>query len=479
MVDLYESRYMDLLRRLFTSHVVCLGYHGRPPLPYHSDFDWLGMSRMSSEQQRSTIYSYETHGLDLTTGQPTIASGGYAKLASLAGYAAPSAEGGRAPFVAGIKMHDNDFLAEDSAWTTVYLAKGARQGPPWNTALKSAQPRADREQPRLAADGVIGEGNMRRTTWLIVMATVLGGFWLMQDILLAAARTRIFVTFVSHNEESISNPPCAPVMTDPVRFAANRTAVLSAAQVIDDKRATWDFQSEYEYLLRLIDWETAAERQRTQGLNLVHYLNTFAPGHIQVDAHSHEQRGYNYADVAYILAQLNVPPNGIVGGFIVAPAAQQTWTRLRQPFKGSRFPAYTWTATQIWGGGSAGHTDDSDASGIWRPRAANAFEQDDPAQTLLAVGNYPGLATAVDGESVAGLLTSLRAGRLQAGRMYTATIMIPQCELDSDLTLIPRIGLFIDRFQEDVAKGDLGATLTEMVRVWRVDYESAPLITHS
>ncbi len=80
MVDLYESRYMDLLRRLFTSHVVGLGYHGRPP------------------------------------------------------------------FVAGIKMHDNDFFAEDSAWTTVYLAKGARQGPPWNTALKSAQPRAERER---------------------------------------------------------------------------------------------------------------------------------------------------------------------------------------------------------------------------------------------------------------------------------------------------------------------------------------------
>jgi len=212
MVDLYEAQYMDLLRRLFTSHVVCLGYHGRPPLPYHSDFDWLGLAAMSSDQQRSTIYNYETHGLDLVTGQPTLAAGGYAKLASLAGYAppsvgilvegatlqasadavlaqlgaqfgvvhgraanlgdrrnelyvrpehydlklfqqagrsattvldeamaaAPAAAGGRAPFVVGIKMHDNDFFAEDSAWTTVYLAKGGRQGPPWNTALTSA-----------------------------------------------------------------------------------------------------------------------------------------------------------------------------------------------------------------------------------------------------------------------------------------------------------------------------------------------------
>ena len=211
IVDVYEAQYMELLRRLFTSRVVCLGYHGRPPLPYHSDFDWLGMSRMSSDQQRSTIYAYETHGLDLVTGQPTLAAGGYAKLSSVAGYAppsvgilvdgatlqasadtvfaqlgaqfgvvhgraanlgdkrnglyvrpehydlklfeqvgrsattvvdeaiaaAPGVAGGRAPFVVGIKMHDNDFFAEASAWTTVYLAKGARQGPPWNTALKS------------------------------------------------------------------------------------------------------------------------------------------------------------------------------------------------------------------------------------------------------------------------------------------------------------------------------------------------------
>lgn len=320
---------------------------------------------------------------------------------------------------------------------------------------------------------------MRRISWVIVTAAILGGLWLMQDILIGADRTRIFVTFVSHNEESISNEPCAPVMTDPARFASNRAAVLALANVIWDKRATWDFQTEYEFLLRMNDWETAAERDATQGLNLVHYLNTVAPGHIQVDAHSHEQRGYNYADIAYLLSQFKVPPNGIVGGFIMSPVRNQSWTRLREPLKGKKYPDYTWTATQLWGGGSAGHTSDSNASGIWRPKAAEAFEQDDPNQTLLNVGNYPGTEHAADPEPIASLLASLREGRLEAGRMYTATIMIPQCELDSDPTLIPRAGLLIDQFQEDVAKGDLvWATLTEMVRVWRADYGSTPLITH-
>jgi hypothetical protein len=320
---------------------------------------------------------------------------------------------------------------------------------------------------------------MRSWSWVVVVATIMGGLWLRQDILVGADRSRIFVTFVSHNEESVSNPPCAPVLTDPVRFAANRAAVVSLAQVIWDKRATWNFQSEWEYLLRLRDWETAAERDRTQGLNLVHFLNTFAPGHIQVDAHSHELRGYNYADVAYLLSQLNVPPNGIVGGATINPVANETWTRLRQPLVGRKYPAYTWQATVLSGAASPGHRDDSNASGIWRPRSAAAFHEDDPNQALLNVGNYPGAGTTLDPAPIAGLLQSLREGRLEAGRMYTVTMMIPQCELDSDPTLIPRIGLLIDRFQEDVTRGDLvWATLTEMVRVWRADYESTPLIAH-
>jgi hypothetical protein len=55
----------------------------------------------------------------------------------------------------------------------------------------------------------------------------------------------------------------------------------------------------------------------------------------------------------------------------------------------------------------------------------------------------------------------------------------PQCELDADASLIPKVGLLIDRFAEDVQRGDLvWALLTEMVRVWRTDYESSPLIAH-
>lgn len=52
--------------------------------------------------------------------------------------AAPNASSAEAPYFINVKMHDNDFFAENSAWTTVYLAKGFYRRPPFDLALKSA-----------------------------------------------------------------------------------------------------------------------------------------------------------------------------------------------------------------------------------------------------------------------------------------------------------------------------------------------------
>lgn len=41
----------------------------------------------------------------------------------------------RAPFIVGVKMHDNDFFAQDSAWVTVY--QQGRRTPPWDTSRQS------------------------------------------------------------------------------------------------------------------------------------------------------------------------------------------------------------------------------------------------------------------------------------------------------------------------------------------------------
>jgi len=74
------QNYMDmedpLLDRLVESDYVELGYHFRPPYPAYSGFDHPSISKMNEEEQYETLLEYETHALDLVTGEPTDEEGG-------------------------------------------------------------------------------------------------------------------------------------------------------------------------------------------------------------------------------------------------------------------------------------------------------------------------------------------------------------------------------------------------------------------
>lgn len=287
-------------------------------------------------------------------------------------------------------------------------------------------------------------------------------------------RPRVFATLVSHNEEA-GNAPCAPVVTNQERYLRNRTAVVELARLVVGRGGAWDFQSEWQYLQGVQAWDDAGASGTTDGKNIVRWLAELAPDQIAVDAHSHERSGWNYADVAFLLQQLGVPTTGLVGGYIASPPSQQSWTRLRAPLVGLRPPYPVWQAQALWGGGSGNHRDDPRASGIWRPRDAEHFFEDDPSQALPNIGGWTeGLAS---GDGVADLLQRLRTGQLEPGRMYTATIMVPQCNLDSDPTLLPTLATILDRFVPDVATGDLvWATLPTILRTWREQYGSAPVV---
>jgi hypothetical protein len=291
----------------------------------------------------------------------------------------------------------------------------------------------------------------------------------------ASGRTRIAATFVTHNEESISNPPCEPVLTDRARFLDNRAATIAFAEMVSSRGAALNVQSEWEYQLRVADWEDAAVRATTGGRNVLQYLNTMAPGRVEVDAHSHEKRGYNYADVAALLQSHGVPPNGVVGGFTWWPTSAATWPRFETPLDALRY-RYTWEASILWGGAGGGHRMDSRASGLWRPAAVDDFHTHDPEQRLINVGDFPGAGTSAH-DGLAGLLDELRAGRLKPGHLYTATFITPQCELDTDPTLYTDAATLIDDFAGAVDAGELvWAPLTEIVRMWEDEYGSEPTI---
>jgi hypothetical protein len=87
IVQIYEENAPVLLERLKTSSVVAVSYHVRPPLPYYTNYDFLGLDEMSEEELYETIVNYEEHALDLNTGLALEEQGGYEYLKELIGYA--------------------------------------------------------------------------------------------------------------------------------------------------------------------------------------------------------------------------------------------------------------------------------------------------------------------------------------------------------------------------------------------------------
>ena len=136
----------------------------------------------------------------------------------------------------------------------------------------------------------------------------------------AAARTRVYLTFASHNDYSLSNLPCRPVIQSRDRYLANRAALVSIAELIASRGGTYDFQTDWEYMTRVSEWDDQAVKQSTDGLNVIAWLARFAPGRVAVHAHSHENVGYNYADVAYLVEQMTgLASTNVVGGYIASP----------------------------------------------------------------------------------------------------------------------------------------------------------------
>lgn len=211
--DLIGSLAPELIGRLQSSARVTMGYHVRAPKPYASIYgstNWF-TTLMGRAITAADITDYETHGLDMTSGLPTAAEGGYLKLTNLMGYAprivgananvttstlvhahfrnagagmlvehrstainlgdmrnglhlrpesydwilieylrgdagatstltqalanARAASGAAAPYFTGIKLHDNDAFAEQSAWNFVYTP--ANRPRPYNPNAKA------------------------------------------------------------------------------------------------------------------------------------------------------------------------------------------------------------------------------------------------------------------------------------------------------------------------------------------------------
>ena len=278
----------------------------------------------------------------------------------------------------------------------------------------------------------------------------------------------IYVSFVSHNERS-PHVMCDPVNTDQSTYAANRLLTLEFAQLIVDRQAAWDMQSDYQYLDAAARWDS--------DVNIIKYLATLDPNHIVVDAHAHDNNGGpNYADVVYMLQILGAVDHRVVGGFL-----SDSWGKYQSPIIGAVYPI-TWTPEILWGAGTFNHTGADDVStGIWHPDTDNFYAHND-SDPLVYVGGYnPNYANAEDYthafDGLDDLLSGLKSGGLEPTSMYTVTVFFDQCSMSQDM--IDFFSTKISSYEADVAAGNIyWRTIPDMVQAWKDSYAGKPSILY-
>jgi len=455
MFDVYGAQAPDLQERLKTSPMVAVSYHVRPPKPYYRNYDWMNLAEMTFDQKYATIMDYETHGLNLATGEPTSNPGGYQGLADYLGYSpyvastlpdqplsaavygvfkdlgaaftlvhgravnlgetleglylkpehvdlklfeyigedvgsvidnalteARATSNGHAPYFVGIKMHDNDFFAESSAWTTVYLAHGRK--PPWDTSYKAG----------LLPDEAQDEMWATYVSAVEYVASI-------QDRVTSINASTILEILTG---EQTTTEPSLTTQTD-----QDTLLYISGTMHIENNRQTWpDPEALLDFFERVTSlgmrWSVGPDidwlRSEPRAGEII--LATEAMG-VEWDVHTHAME--DRAEAAARISELGGHPTDVASGLLVAEL-----DTLRQPFTAA--DGFTWQAEALWGisglSGSAGHApgNDDESIGLWRPASAADYTSHDPDGNLIAVGS----GTIVNLGNSEALVESIAAG---------------------------------------------------------------------
>jgi len=234
----------------------------------------------------------------------------------------------------------------------------------------------------------------------------------------------IYVMVFSHNEEPGANYP---------NFAQDRSAyerlrgrLVKLSRYFKKMEIPWNWGSEWNFLEAVKKYEVNAQSpsllNQTNGKNIVWYLKANGA---EIDPHSHEHSGYNYADVAHLIKQCSVTPSSVVGGHIWDPDSPnfQNWPRFVDGIRGKKYGKQAfWKATILTGAGTSDHVNDPICSGVWRPKSAQKFFTHSPGGKMLSIGKWnPGKADHEGTCDMIGkLMTSLKKGDVPRDKMYTS-----------------------------------------------------------
>lgn len=304
----------------------------------------------------------------------------------------------------------------------------------------------------------------------------------------------VYVIIDTHNENSWG--VYVDKFSDYKKYRAN---LLEKLTIIDSYNAKLNWQSDYPVLDAMIKYEENAELlEQTNGKNILQYMLDLG---FSVDPHLHPDP-YTYADIAYLIEELDVSSSSVIGGVQVltcenGKAITDDW---RETLKleddgyvlGNVYPLTKWKPTILSGGAMRGHWADDMTSGIWRPGSGTLFYENDPSGQIIYVGqgdphdqtnlglHHDGgaLVFQKDGQYIKELIEMIVSGRIPSGKMYTAMIHVRDTEYLPQEGVDVNEGLkkILEELKPYYENGQIVyVTFQEAVDIWKEEYNEEPV----
>ncbi len=276
----------------------------------------------------------------------------------------------------------------------------------------------------------------------------------------------VYVVTTARNKGP-DHPKAADYQADKAAYARHREGVIAMAEALEAQGVAWNWQPDWNFLEGLMKHEVQDEDPtllaQTEGVNLVRWL---ARHGAELNPHSHESGGYNYADVAYLIERAGVDVAPVVGGHIWdhGSAGYSDWPRWAVGQKGNKYAAAAWEPTLLAGASTMGHQGEEKYSGVWRP-TERAFRTHDPDGSLVAMGNLP-----ASPHVLLPFLEQIQSGQVPPG-MYTATLDLQAYEAEKGDYVGGRMAELLASLMPYRESGQIQFVhCTDIPRIWADQY---------
>ncbi len=305
--------------------------------------------------------------------------------------------------------------------------------------------------------------------------------------------TPVYVVINSHNEDTWGS-----LVGSFDAYKKYRSNLIERLQIIAGYGAKLNWQTDHTVIEAMIAYEGSEELlQKTNGMNILQYIDSLG---FSIDPHTHSS---NFADVTYLIEQLDVKASPVIGGIQVFACGNPfpdylDWhanLELEDDgyVHGRLYPEARWKPEILSGAAFGGHWYDDYTSGAWRPGNKDAFYEHDKNNQIIYIGqgyahdrtnlgstHASGASVfAEKGAYIKELVQKITTGEVPSGKMYTALVHVRDKAIvsDSGTDVVVNEGLrtILEELKPLQEQGLIVyVTYQEAAEIWKEKYNEEP-----